>query len=371
MIKYTQKEFKTILNKRKFIDSWFWDRYGINGYNGCIFGCVYCDSRSSKYRLPTDFENDIIVKTNVKEMLDKRIANARTLLPDVVGMSGASDPYHPAEAKFQNTLQCLEVLEKHKYPVHIITKSTLVLRDLDLLDKIGQNNWCCVSVTITTTNTEVSSFLEGRAPSPQERFDIIKTIKETKTHIRAGVLLLPIVPFLCDSDDNLEEVFKKTKESQADYLLFGGMTMRDMQAVWFMKHLQEKYPELVKKYEDLYQFRYNPESPIYEGSYAPKGSYAIKINKKVLALCEKYRIPYRIKRYLPGDYRKPNYMIAEELLNEAYRLQVTGKAWSNMYWAGMNIQNLKESIAAVAARNELRKIRNVTNEILPFIWKNI
>jgi DNA repair photolyase len=73
MIKYTHKEFKTILNKRKFIDGWFWDRYGINGYNGCIFGCVYCDSRSSEYHLPTDFENDIIVKTNVKEMLDKRI----------------------------------------------------------------------------------------------------------------------------------------------------------------------------------------------------------------------------------------------------------------------------------------------------------
>jgi DNA repair photolyase len=372
MIKYTQKEFKTILNKRKFIDSWFWDRYGINGYNGCIFGCVYCDSRSSKYYLPTDFENDIIVKTNVKEMLDKRITNARTLLPDVVGMSGASDPYHPAEVKFQNTRQCLEVLEKHKYPVHIITKSKLVLRDLDLMDKIGENNWSCVSVTITNTNHDVSTFLEGRAPSPQERFDIIKTIKETKRHIQAGVLLLPIVPFFCDSDEGLENMVRRAKESYADYLVFGGMTMRDMQAVWFMKHLQKKYPDLVEKYEDLYQFRYDPDSSKYEGSYAPqRRSYVLKINKKVLSLSGKYNLPYRIKRYVPGDYRKSNYIIAEELLNESYRLQVTGKAWSNMYWAGMNIQNLKESIAEVAARNELQKIRNVTDEILPFIWRNI
>ena len=76
MVTYTEKEFKTIFNKRKFVDSWFWDRYGINGYNGCQHGCIYCDSRSAKYFLPTDFENDIIVKKNVKEMLDKRLSNA-------------------------------------------------------------------------------------------------------------------------------------------------------------------------------------------------------------------------------------------------------------------------------------------------------
>ncbi len=139
MVNYQEKEYKSILNKHKFIDSWFWNRYGINPYNGCQFGCVYCDSRSEKYHLPTDFENDIIIKKDVSSMLDKRLTNARALLPDVVAFSGACDPYQPAEAKFKNTRQCLEVLEKHKYPVHIITKSKLVLRDLDLLEKIGSN----------------------------------------------------------------------------------------------------------------------------------------------------------------------------------------------------------------------------------------
>ena len=87
MITYTEKEFKSILNIRKFIDHWFWDKYGINPYNGCQFGCIYCDSRSAKYHLPEDFENNIIIKKDAELILDKRLKNARTLLPDVVGIS--------------------------------------------------------------------------------------------------------------------------------------------------------------------------------------------------------------------------------------------------------------------------------------------
>ncbi len=370
MVEFVEREFKSILNKRRFVDSWFWDRYGINCYNGCQFGCIYCDSRSSKYQMPYDFENNIIVKKNVGEMLDRRISNARTLLPDVVGMSGASDPYQPAEARYGNTRECLRVLEKHRYPVHIGTKSNLVLRDLDLLEEIGKNSWCCVSVTITTANPGVAGFLERKAPAPDTRFEIIKTIKEKTEHIQAGVLLIPVVPCLCDSDENLGEMAEKAAESGADYLLFsGGMTMRDLQALWFTKHLKEKYPEFLRAYEDLYQFRYNPGS--YEGTYEPRRGYTLKINRKMLSLCEKHRLPYRIKRFIPDDYRRENYLIAEKLLNEAYRLQISGKTWTNIFWAGMNIQNLRESIADIAGRNELHKIRNVNDEIESLIRESI
>jgi len=370
MVEFIEKSFKSILNVRKFIDSWFWDKYSINVYNGCQFGCLYCDSRSAKYYMPTDFENKIIVKKNIKEMLDKRLTRARTLLPDVVALSGVTDPYQSAEKRFENTRQCLEVLEKHKYPVTIATKSKLVLRDLDLLEKIGKNNWCNVSITITTTNSEVARFLEERTSLPKERFDAIKTIKEKTKHIQAGVLLIPIVPYLCDSDENLEVMVKKTKESSADYILFGsGMTMRDLQAKWFLKHLKDSYPELMEKYEELYKFKYNSES--YEGTYTPKASYLKRINKKMFDLCEKYELPYRMARFIPSDFRKKNYIIAEKLLNEAYMLQMLGKTWSNKHWAGQNIQNLKESIVAVAKRNELQKIKNVNDEIESFIKENL
>ena len=107
MIKYVPRDFKSILNKYKFIDSWFWCRYSINPYNGCEFACTYCDSRSHKYHLQPEFDQLIYVKNDVGTMLDDRLRRARTLLPDVVAMSGTCDAYQPAEASYQNTRQCL------------------------------------------------------------------------------------------------------------------------------------------------------------------------------------------------------------------------------------------------------------------------
>ena len=362
MTTYTERDFKSILIVRKFIDSWFWDRYGVNPYQGCQFGCIYCDSRSEKYRLPSDFENDIIVKKDPAGMLDRRLSRARILLPDVVAMSGASDPYHHAEARFESTRRCVEVLEKHSYPVHVLTKSRLVLRDLDLLEQVGRNNWCCVSVTITTTDPDVARFLEPKSPSPRTRFDVVKTIKDKTQHIQAGVLLIPVVPYLSDSDKDLEAVVRGAMEAGADYVLFGGaMTMRDQQASWFLKHLKDSRPELLGKYEELYGFTYEPGS--YRGDYMAKDSYNMSITRRFLDLCEEYRMPFRIKRFIPDDYRAENYRIAEKLLNEAYLLMVTGKSWTALHWAGMNIQNLKESIVEVAGRGELRSIRSVSGKI--------
>jgi len=370
MVTYTEKEFKSILIVRKYIDSWFWDRYGVNPYQGCRFGCIYCDSRSEKYRLPADFDSDIIVKKDPAGMLDLRLSRARTLLPDVVAMSGASDPYHHAEARYESTRKCLEVLEKHAYPVHVLTKSRLVLRDLDILERIGRNNWCTVSVTITTADPRTARFLEKRSPSPQTRFEVIRIIKKEADHVQAGVLLMPVIPFLCDSREGLEAMVEGAKEAGADYVLFGGaMTMRDQQALWFMRHIADGYPELIEKYEELYGFRYDPDT--YRGGYMAKESYNTEIAGMFLDLCERSSMPFRIRRYIPGDYRALNYRVAEKLLNRAYELLVTGKAWSRMHWAGMNIQNLKEDIAGVAKRDELRKIGNVDTALESFILEEL
>jgi DNA repair photolyase len=362
MVTYIEKEFKTVLNVKKLIDSWFWVKYGINPYNGCQFGCIYCDSRSAKYHLPAEFETTVLVKKNIGAMLDRRLSRARTLLPDVTGTGGTTDPYQPAEKKYENTRQCLQVLNKHRYPVLIGTKSNLVLRDLELLDKIGGNNWCTVGITITTTVPEKARFLETSAPSPEVRLATIRTIKEQAKHVQAGVWLIPVVPFLTDSEDDLESLVRASKEASADFILFGGgMTMRDIQANWFLKHLLEKYDDLLENYERLYQFKYNPE--IYAGQYEPSKEYSKAITKRFLKLAEKYKIPIRIKRYIPQDFRRDNYIIAERLLNEAYQCQTLGKAFSSKFWAGQNIQNLREPISNFMKRGELQKIRNVNGEL--------
>jgi len=182
--------------------------------------------------------------------------------------------------------------------------------------------------------------------------------------------MIPVIPFLTDSDEDLENIVIAAKESGADYFLFGsGMTMRDTQADYFLTHLKNNYPELIHGYEDLYSFKYQPG--VYNGDYGVKRSYNINICRKLFALCEMYDIPYRIKRFIPDDFRKMNYIIAEKLLNRAYYLQMTGKAWSNLYWAGMNIQNQKEPVEDIAKRSELHLIRNVNDEISEFILQEI
>ena len=150
MIKYVPKEFKTILNKYKFIDSWFWCRYSINPYNGCEFACTYCDSRSHKYHLQPEFDQFIYVKNNVGAMLDNRLRRARTLLPDVVAIGGTCDAYQPAEADYKNTRQCLEVLLKYHYPVIISTKSTRVCATTSC-DVISENAVSYTHLTLPTT----------------------------------------------------------------------------------------------------------------------------------------------------------------------------------------------------------------------------
>ncbi len=366
-IQYIKKEFRSIINKYKFIDSWFWCRYSINPYNGCEFACTYCDSRSHKYHLHPEFDQIIYVKDNVKAQLDNRLTRARTLLPDVVALSGTCDPYQPAEQMFKNTRQCLEVLAKHKYPVNIGTKSELVVRDLDILGHIAIDTWCAVSITITTTDPTLARFLEPKAPPPEARFDTVRALKKVDK-LQVGVNFMPIVPFLWDSDDQLESMVRNIKAAGADYVLFGaGMTMRDNQAVWWFKRLKTVYPALVDKYLDLYEATMDNDS--YQGSYTPNKTYGKRITKKMLELCNKYDISYRMKRFIPNDFRKVNYLLAEEFLNEAYILQYTGKPWTNLFWAGQNIQNLNESIADIALRDELTNIRNVDETLAKRIFK--
>ena len=143
------------------------------------------------------------------------------------------------------------------------------------------------------------------------------------------------------------------REAEADFILFGGgMTLRDSQAAWFMEKLSQKFPNLVKKYEELYQ-----------GKYEPQKRYLRPIHRTMLGLCEKYRL----KRYIPQDFRRQNYIVAQRLLDESYLSQMIGKTWTKTFWAGQNINNLREPIEDVARRNKLGKIRNVVPTIEEYV----
>ncbi len=358
MVKYIEKEFKTAINKLKFPDSWFWARYTLNPYSGCEHACIYCDARSQRYYLE-DFENKVIIKTDIDKKLELRIKRARKLLPDVVGAGGVNDAYQPCEKEVENTRKILQILAKYKYPVNVATKSDLITKDINIFKEIAKETWCTIGFSITTIDEDLAKFLEPFSSTPIERLKALKTIKNQAPDVQVGTYFMPIIPFLEDYEENLREVIKKSRDAGADFVLFSpGLTMRDLQAEFFIKKLKDS------KYKNIVQ----PLLDLYKGQIYPPSDYVRKIHPILLSYCDKYKISIRVKRWIPSDYRKWNYKISELLLNKEYINAVTTeKSNKTMMWAGLNLNNLEESILDVYKRGELLKLKNFNKKTVEFV----
>jgi len=340
--KHTEKEYKSILNVRKAADNWFWNRYGINPYNGCEFNCIYCDSRSSKYHLPEDFENAIYVKKNAALLLDKRLSKARRLKPDIIGVGGTCDPYQQAEKDYKTTQSLLKVILKYRFPVQVVSKSNLIIRDMDLLQKIKEESgYCNVSLSITTTDDELSQKIEPSASLSSERFQCIQTIKQNSS-IQCGILFMPALPGISDSNQDMELMVASAKEANADYILFGGLTLRDKQAKRYFREIKTIHGDIPVIYHKIYGF--SDKNQTYKGSYTANMEYHAEKNSYFIDLCKKYKMAYRIKRFIPNDFRKTNYKISERFLNNAYFLQMINKPYKDLQYAGFTIQELPKAI---------------------------
>jgi len=358
-IKIIYKEFKTALNKLKYPDSWFWARYTTNPYSGCGHTCIYCDARSNRYYLEQDFENEVIVKSNFDVILEKTIRESRTLLPDVVGPGGVSDAYQPIEVEIKNTQKLLKVFQKYKFPVNIATKSKLITRDIDILQRIAKDTWCTVGFSITSMDQDLINFLEPYSSPTSDRLKALKFIKENAPEIQAGTYFMPIIPYLEDNDENLEGVIKESKNAGADFILFSpGLTLRNSQANFFINKLKNS------EYKDIVE----PLLHLFKGKEYPASDYALKMHSKLNKLCNDYKIPFRVKRWIPNDYRKWNYKVSEFLLNKEYSDSITlGKSNNNMKWAGLYLNNLKESILDVYKRGNLKSLNNFNSEIIKIV----
>jgi DNA repair photolyase len=366
MIKYESKQVKSILNKMKYIDSWFWCRYTLNAYNGCEHACTYCDARSDRYYLHQDFDKTVYIKTNAAQLLDSKLKNARTLEKDVIAMAGTSDGYQPAEKKSKNTCKILKVIAKHQFPVNISTKNHLIERDLQIFADIAEKSWANIALTITSVNQNLTNFLEPRASSIAERFAVIKKISQNYPKIHVGINLMPIIPLLHDSHEELESLIQAGKRAGAQYILFApGVTLRDTQGQFFLQKLK-KY--LTRKNQlDLFH--------TFVTNFGPEGkhdrTYYIKKNMELWQLCQKHEIKIDVPRWIPSDYRRENYKAAEILLKEAKKLKFLGKPYKDLYWAGMNINNLKTSLGQLKSNGTLKKTINYTSRVYSIISPHI
>jgi len=353
MVKFKEIKSKTVLNKYRYRDNWFWCRYSINPYRGCQFACNYCDAITEKYLVHEnveDFSRVIHVKINAPELLEKEIKRVRK---DVIALNGVTDGYQPAERKYEISRRILEVIRDNNFPVHIVTKSDLVLRDIDLLSEIAENSWCAVTITIITFDKKLRPLLEPFAPSPERRLSAVKEL--VNAGILSGVDFTPIVPYLADGEENMRDVIKRVSESGARYILPGSMTLRGNQKLRFFRLLRENWPELIENYEKLYG-----------NSDSPDRRYVANLNRKAFEFCRRFGIPNYIP---PPRFERPlreNFDVANVLLLIAYFKEMRSgdpySAWA-YHKAAENIERLDRGIRDLYVENELDRIGSVGKSI--------
>jgi DNA repair photolyase len=228
----------------------------MNLYRGCTHRCIYCDSRSECYQIE-DFDGEILVKTNAIERLKQELTPRRQR--GRIGTGSMNDPYQAVERKFQLTRQALAVIAERGFPVHIITKSDLVTRDLDLLQEINREQ-ALVSFTLTTVDDELARKVEPFAPLPSARLRAMRSLRSAG--IRCGVTMMPILPWIEDNPDNISAILHAAADAGAEYVLPAfGMSMRDRQRDYYYARLDELFPELSRQYRQRYGNQYQVPAP--------------------------------------------------------------------------------------------------------------
>lgn len=231
---------------------------GMNIYRGCLHGCIYCDSRSLCYQMNHKFE-DIEVKANAVGLLENTLRRKRNKC--MIGTGAMSDPYMPIEEKLGNMRKCLEVIERYGFGVTMITKSTKVLRDLDLLKKINEKSKCVVQMTLTTYDEDLCRIVEPNVETTYERFRALEILHDNG--IPTVVWLCPILPFINDTEENIRGILDYCVRAKVKGIINFDMvvTLRDGNREYFYKKLDEHFPGLKEKYIRMYGNSYQLSSP--------------------------------------------------------------------------------------------------------------
>jgi DNA repair photolyase len=274
---------KTIVTKTKSAE-WFGTDYNMNIYRGCSHGCIYCDSRSDCYHIE-DFDR-IRVKQDALRIIEDDLSKKRK--KGVVATGAMSDPYNPYEKDMNLTRGALGLINKYRFGVAIDTKGVLVKRDIDILKEIQTHSPVIIKITITTADDDISKIVEPNAPSSSQRFETVRTLSASGLYV--GILMMPILPFIEDTDENIIGIVHRAKDAGASFVYPAmGTTMRSGNREYFYNKLDRHFPGLRAKYERYYGDRYNCPSP-----------RAKKLWSVFTEECEKTGLRYRMGDIVAG-----------------------------------------------------------------------
>lgn len=356
--KYNMENAKSILRKQKYVNSMFVSAYGMNLYRGCVHACSYCDGMAEKYYAPENFDSEISVKANATELLQREMDPARRRKPMkkaffIIG-GGVSDAYQPAETDFKSARSALSTALDFGHPVHILTKSNLAARDIDLILKINKRSKAIVSMSFSTVDDKTAAVFEAGAPPPSERLQALKQF--TDEGVCTGAFLMPLIPFVTDIPELIDESFAKFKEQGLSYAVCAGLTLRPgRQKDIFMRSLLKKYPKLELEYANIYK----DENEYGEMSY----EYFRYQNELILQHARKYEMPLRIPSHVYRDILSENDFCAVELSNIDYALQLMGRR-SPFKKAIWSLLKLEQPVSSLKSLRELHGAGGLVSKVL-------
>ncbi|HUT81006.1 MAG TPA: radical SAM protein [Candidatus Bathyarchaeia archaeon] len=339
-MKIQYKQAKTLI-RHSGVSVFSWSEIYLNPYQGCYHNCVYCDGKSEHYHMHEQFGDLIYVKENAPQLFEKFLKNkgfqsvhsnkqsaidqffptlkaipeSKNLPKSIITIGGGvCDVYQQPEKVVKMTRRLLEIVYDYQFPLWILTKNDLVLRDIDLIKKINEETYACVNFTITLNDERAQKIFEPRASTTSERFEAIRTLR--KEGIHCGVFCYPCLPFIGDTEENIGSIYQRAKEVGVEFIYCCGLTLKPgRNKEDFMQTLLLNYPEIYPKYEILY------------GNNNKYGIYDFNEFKKLNLLRPlhtgyKYGyelgLDYTAKRYIPKGRITSNLQISELLRRIIY-----------------------------------------------------
>lgn len=281
---------KTIISSYKENPHWFGINYNMNIYKGCCHHCIYCDSRSNCYQI-IDFDR-VRIKENSTDIIKKELKSKK--IKGVVGTGAMSDPYNPFEKKYMLTREALKLIDENRFGISIATKSNLITRDIDILKRIQSHSPTLIKITITTYEDELCKKVERNVCPTSDRFKALKSLSDNGIYV--GVLLMPILPFINDNEENIRNIIRKAHECGARFVFtYGlGVTLRQNQREYYFEQIRKIFPgeNLDKKYIEVYGDSYENPSINYDNLW--------KVFKEE---CNKYNLLYKMDDIIQ-DYKQ-------------------------------------------------------------------
>ncbi len=275
---------KSIVSGYAENNQWFGVNYNMNIYRGCSHGCIYCDSRSEVYGI--ERFDEVRAKENALDLIASELRAKRK--KGVVGTGAMSDPYNPYEKKHNLTRGALTLLDRYGFGAAIATKSDLVTRDIDILKRIAVHSPALIKMTVTAADDALCHKIEPNAAPSSERFGAIARLSEAG--IFSGILMMPVLPFIEDTEENITGIIKLAHESGAKFIYPAfGVTLRQNQRQWFYKMLDTRFPAAREKYIKRFGNDYACHSPNADALWTV-------FRKK----CDSLGMPYEMRDIISG-----------------------------------------------------------------------